>query len=321
MKKGNGFKMWRALHLEMVGESEIIEYAGTECLRTYGQCTSVAKLAVHIDGWFELLDNHCSEMGSCPKMLRQMFLNIIPSELKTKILEEPKLQLSDHRALAKWCKARALILQKEKLTEIARKNMSKTYGGQVKAILPSEEQESSSPPSWVADLIAAVQTRPPRKTDPRGRDTRKQGDRTKSRDRSTSRGRKFIEGWGKRCNHCGSESHMKRECKEFKDMMKKANVGKPEKDWKPPEGYKSAFGKFRDAAKAAAEKAKKVASLSSDEESDTASDDSDCDFGSEHGRPIRALTKIAAPQQFQIHSVNKFEGLDYQQESADPSGV
>ena len=72
---------------------------------------------------------------------------------------------------------------------------------------------------------------------------------------------------------------MKRECEAFKKMMREANPSKAENDWKPPEGYKSAFGKFRDAAKAAADKKKakpKVAALSDGE--DTASDD---DYGSD----------------------------------------
>ena len=57
-------------------------------------------------------------------------------------------------------------------------------------------------------------------------------------------------------------------------MMRRANVGKPKDQWKPPEGYKSALGKARDAARAK-EKKPKVASLESGY--DTASDDDDCD--------------------------------------------
>ena len=45
-------------------------------------------------------------------------------------------------------------------------------------------------------------------------------------------------------------------------MMKRANVGKPKDQWKPPEAFKSALGKARDAARAS-EKKKKVASLES----------------------------------------------------------
>ena len=79
-----------------------MEDAGTECLRTYGQCTSHAELSAHIDGWYELLDNHCPEMRECPRMLRSLFLNIIPKDLKTKILEDPSLQFADHRARSEY---------------------------------------------------------------------------------------------------------------------------------------------------------------------------------------------------------------------------
>ena len=74
-------------------------------------------------------------------------------------------------------------------------------------------------------------------------------------------------------------------------MMRKANPGKERKDWKPPEGYKSALGKARDAARAAEDKKKKIASLAGE---DTASDDDECDFGSEHGGTftVNALTKL-----------------------------
>ena len=43
--------------------------------------------------------------------------------------------------------------------------------------------------------------------------------------RSQSPSRLFLAGWGKRCNHCGSDKHLKRDCKEFDEMMRKANVG------------------------------------------------------------------------------------------------
>lgn len=101
-------------------------------------------------------------------------------------------------------------------------------------------------------------------------------------------------------------------------MMRKANVGKEKKDWKPPVGYKSALGKARDAARAAEEKKKKVAALENPE--DTASDDDDCDFGSEHGGSFKvaALTRTSMPRVTlkppQICAVNRFTGLDDQQE-------
>ena len=47
----NGFNMWIRLHREHVGSGEVIEYAGVECLRTYGRCDKIAKVNEHMDGW------------------------------------------------------------------------------------------------------------------------------------------------------------------------------------------------------------------------------------------------------------------------------
>ena len=325
LQKENGFILWRNLFREHVGEKQILEDAGVECLRTYGQCSTLADLSAHIDGWYELLDGHCPEMRECPRMLRSLFLNIIPKDLKSKILEEPKLQLSDHRALAEWCKGRALILQREHLADVARKNMSKTYGGSVKSLTEiADGQTPQEPPPWLNTLIAAIKPPPPSsiaaaQRAERGRPSRKDDKDKRSSSRSSSRGRRFLEGWGKRCNHCGATDHIKKDCKEFETMMRKANVGKEKKDWKPPSGYKSALGKARDAARDAEQKKKKVAALENGD--DTASDDDDdCDFSSQHGESfkIKALTRIprnrSAPEPPKMCSVNKFEGLDEQQE-------
>ena len=325
LQKENGFILWRNLFREYVGERQVLEDAGVECLRTYGQCASLQDLPAHIDGWYELLDGHCPEMRECPRMLRSLFLGIIPKELKSKILEEPGLQSADHRHLAEWCKGRASILQREHHQSVAKKNMARTYGGSVKTLLPGEDgympEESISestppPPPWLKSfgdtIIAAIKPPAPKKSD-RGRTDKKNEKGQRSSSRSTSRGRRFLEGWGRRCNHCGSKDHMKKDCKEFAEMMKKANVGRPKDQWKPPEGYKSALGKARDLARAAEKKNKKVAALETG--SDTASDD-DCDFGSEHGgsfRVVAALTRVK-PLPSKICHINKFSGLDMQQD-------
>ena len=43
-----------------------------------------------MDTWKELLDTYGSELMTCPRMLRSMFLHTIPKELKTDIFKEPK---------------------------------------------------------------------------------------------------------------------------------------------------------------------------------------------------------------------------------------
>ena len=326
MQKDHGFILWNNLHRENVGESHIMEEAGTECLRTYGQCTVHSELSAHIDGWYDLLDNHCPELRECPKMLRALFLNIIPKDLRSKILEDPHLQGADHRTMAEWCKARALILQREHLADMAKKTMNKQYHGSLKALQPvegastgNEEQHPPPvPPPWLDALVAAIKPNAPTKKQERGRPERKGNTDRRKSSRSNSGGRRFLEGWGKRCNHCGSDKHLKNQCKEFEDMMRKANVGKEKKDWKPPQGYKSALGRARDAARALEDKKKKVAALENPD--DSASEDDDCDFGSEHGGSfhVKALTRTSLPRVTQkplpICTVNRFTGLNDRQE-------
>ena len=48
-------------------------------------------------------------------MLRSMFLNIIPKQLKIEIAKEPKLIHADYMKLIEWCRARCTTLQHENL--------------------------------------------------------------------------------------------------------------------------------------------------------------------------------------------------------------
>ena len=102
-----------------------------------------------------------------------------------------------------------------------------------------------------------------------------------------------------KCFHCGG-GHSRDKCEKFKKMMADANVGKPKDQWKPPEGYKSAIGKARDAAriaqgikpkvKAKPAARRKVNSVVENDDNDTASDS---DFTEGEGdRPIKALRRF-----------------------------
>ena len=55
---GNGFEMWRRLHLNNVGDHEVPEDAGVECLRTYGKCSKLSEVSDHMDGWQLLFDKY-----------------------------------------------------------------------------------------------------------------------------------------------------------------------------------------------------------------------------------------------------------------------
>ena len=90
-------------------------------------------------------------------------------------------------------------------------------------------------------------------------------------------------------------------------MMKDANPGKPQADWKLPAGYKSALAKARDKAKL--EKSK-VAAITHDHE-DSASDDDDSYSQVRGSFAIKAITPFTpAP----IAAINRFSDLDHTQE-------
>ena len=109
--------------------------------------------------------------------------------------------------------------------------------------------------------------------------------------------------------------------------MKKADMGKPKADWKPPQGYNSALGKARDEAKA---KAKKVNSMTNFEnENDTASEDDNTysQVGQSFSmqaltpfQPVRSGTSWSSAQtspsatRGTIAAVNAFKDLDDEHE-------
>ena len=79
-------------------------------------------------------------------------------------------------------------------------------------------------------------------------------------------------------------------------MMKKANVGKPKADWKPPQGYISALGNARDEAKAKAKKVKSI--IDNETENDSASEDDDTYSQVGQSFTAHALTPFSAGQKW-----------------------
>ena len=48
----------------------------------------MAKLSEHIDDWLDVLANCGTELASCPKLLRNMLLGILPKSLEQEILDK-----------------------------------------------------------------------------------------------------------------------------------------------------------------------------------------------------------------------------------------
>ena len=342
---GNGFTMWRRLHKDHVGDGEILEYAGTTVLREYGQCKKLSDVSTHIDGWYELLDLYGGELENAHKITRGMFLDIIPTELRTEILKEPKLNLAGHRALSSWCRSRVMVLTQEKLADLKKKELTTRARRGINSLLPGEETNeagdvvvtttaSSNDLGAKLDKLIALQmnamTKPPTKAG--DRPARKDKDRPRSRSPSQGRRKENLIDWpAGKCFHCGGD-HSREKCEKFSKMMRDANVGKPKDQWKPPEGYKSAIGKARDAArallgpkpkaKAKSGAKRRVNSVVENDEDDTASES---DFSDGDGnRPNYALRRfrkvsrgLPASQALMHHtpvksicSLNQFEGLD-----------
>ena len=337
-EEGNGFALWRRLHRDYKGQGQVIEYAGTQCLREYGRCKKLADTSQHIDGWYELFDEYGKELEHAHHMTRGMFLDIVPAELRTEILKEPKLNGAGHRELAAWCRNRVLVLTSEHLAEVRKKEL--TQRGRLNSLEPSgpstEPPDFTDAPDWAKHLlalqtqaaaippVAAIQP-PPRPS----ASARKSSPR-----RSSSPRVSLVPDWGNKCFHCGSDKHTREDCDKFKKMLSEApcNKGKAKKDWKPPEGYKSAIGRARDAAKLAlgqsttrpkpkskAAAKKKISALTQEEvDIDTASDSDFSDLGEIQAlRPHRAAFASRAADKAQtsrvisnsICAVNKFSGL------------
>ena len=134
-------------------------------------------------------------------------------------------------------------------------------------------------------------------------------------------------GWDNRYYHCGSERHRRNEYKAFEEMMKKANLGETNADWKPPQGHKSALGKARDEAKTTAKKVNSM--IDNETENDSASEDDDTYSQVGQSFSIQALTPSqnirngagwssaqtsSSATSGTIAAVNAFEDLDDEQE-------
>ena len=159
---GNGFRMWRRLHQDNVGSGEIIEFANTEALRDYGRCDRIEDTSSFIDAWLEAVDTHGGELEMAPKMLKSMFLNILPRSLKSEIMKEQALYGAHHLQIIEWVRARCLILQQEQLADIARKSLTRDRSRKMDLVKEGAEPSPDASEISVGDEDGADLQQAPR---------------------------------------------------------------------------------------------------------------------------------------------------------------
>ena len=79
---GNGFELWRRLYLEFQGGDDAVQFGGMRRLQEFPKCENTAKLSEHLDDWLEVLSTYGTELESCPRLLRNMVLGMIPKVLE-----------------------------------------------------------------------------------------------------------------------------------------------------------------------------------------------------------------------------------------------
>ena len=118
----NGFEMWRRLFIDFQGGSTAVEFGGARRLQEFPKCTSLPKLSEHLDDWTDVLATCGSELGHCPRLLRNMVLSNIPKNLEDEFLDEgddPKFRT--YTDIIQWCRRKIIILCTKELSELSRK--------------------------------------------------------------------------------------------------------------------------------------------------------------------------------------------------------
>ena len=101
----------------------MVDLGSIEVLREHNACTKLSEASSHMDTWRNVRDTYGQEIHGANKLLKSIFLNIIPCELKQEILREKSLVYAGHLELTEWCRARATVLQQETLAAVTKKHL------------------------------------------------------------------------------------------------------------------------------------------------------------------------------------------------------
>ena len=120
----------------------MVEFASSEVLCEVKACTKVSEVSNHMDTWKNLLDTYGQDIHGAPKLLKSMLLNIVPHELKKEILQEDSLVYAGHVELMTWRRARATVLQRERLAEVTKKHLENmTHRRSIHAVVGQKKVE------------------------------------------------------------------------------------------------------------------------------------------------------------------------------------
>ena len=131
---GNGFEMWRLLHIEYRGQNDTVEFGGVRRLQEFPRCTDLKACSAHLDDWLDILCQYGSELEHCPKLLKSMVLSTIPKQYEDELLTKPEHTRS-YYDIIQWCRNKTTIMRTRELADFTRRP------GHLKAFRKGRQEE------------------------------------------------------------------------------------------------------------------------------------------------------------------------------------
>ena len=289
-EEDNGIELWRALFVENEGGAEQVQLGGMTTLHAFPPCPGVSDLQHWVGQWQISRRKFGNDLPEIH--LRQMFLNMLPTAVAEKLRE--RRDLTSLQAYIDEVNGDLGRLNDARLAKVQAQRMKSTLHqgpkNPVHAVLKTEDEEEPAAPtsehcelSKKLDGLIAVLTSQ-RTQQPRGRGNEKtSGTRSPRSGSPKNRPDSRFKG----CLHCGDADHFRRECPEFKALLKTNGD-------KLPEGYKGKYERWKEGQK------KKVDKVAVIQEVDVEHAET-CELWAMPlitGRPIKSLsmpTKITTP--------------------------
>ena len=250
----NGFELWRALFVENEGGAEQVALGGMSNLHAFPQCPKIEDLQHWLGQWQMTRQKYGSDLPEAH--LRQMFLNMLPDSVSSKLRERKDLHslqqyINEVDAdLGRLNDAKLAKIHSQRMASALRTGsrssvsaiMEDHHESPVIAAAPTGNEEISKK----LDTLISVMTASKPNIPPRGRRDDKSDNRGRGNSPARSKSPRGIDpAWeaeGKGCLHCGAQGHNRRNCMKFKKILADNNNSLPT-------GYKGAYEKWKDARK------------------------------------------------------------------------